>query len=154
MPKAPRSTAAVLKSMESGGRYSRAEAQELINEIESWKDCAEALASKLTDLADVDIDLNMDGLEDIKLDGVDYKDVAAAIETLNNAQDSALAAKEAVEEFIEAWEEMRDYAETWSEGEAEKDEIEDARNEMEGCAANLREKLDALTEMGIDVTDV
>jgi hypothetical protein len=113
------------------------------------------LSELLTDLAELDLDLNLgEEMQTLTIDDVDYSTVVKAAETLNAAVESANAAKEALDGFCEAWESAVDPIETWSDEDNDNETLANAKEELEQLVPGVLEKIDELKELGIDITEV
>lgn len=143
----------ILQKMADGKRtYTKADAEEMLDEVGSWYDKAEELANTLGELTALDLDIETEGLENLKLVDVHFSDVISALSTLRDGKEAAEEVKETLEEFSTAFEEWKEPTERWTQTE-NKQESGEARDELEEYAQGVIDRLDELAELGIDITD-
>lgn len=145
----------VLQAMADGKRssYSKAVTEDVLEEVGGWYDRAEELANTLGDLVALDLNINTEEMDDLKLGEINFSEVISAIETLQDAQEAASEIKETLEEFSTAYEEWKDPTERWTETE-NKQESGEARDELEEYAGGVIDRMNELAELGIDITNI
>ncbi|MFE7796995.1 hypothetical protein [Nocardia sp. NPDC057440] len=147
----PRTTTQVLNSIADDGRFSRAEVEELREEIASWAEKADELRENLTSIYDMDLDIDTEPLEvfSTPVDPADpngprenpFVVITEAIETIRAAHEKAEEIDSSLSDFASTWGSFEDHSETWLDEDQDKDDRAYAREEMVGWAGELRDKI-------------
>ncbi|MFI5776989.1 hypothetical protein [Nocardia sp. NPDC051570] len=146
----------VLHAIAQEKRYTRDQVRDLVADMPSWEENAEAWEEPFEVLAGLSVpdDLNTDGLDDVHVDGQSFEGITEAFEQLIGFKTAATAIRDALGEIEGLCSSFRDCAETWvnDDGDNDPDDIAQAKEEMLGAAGALDEKLSELDDYNIDLS--
>lgn len=143
MPKVP-----TIDKIADDSRFTRTEAEELNQDLETWRQNAETLQDRLNALTDLDLDDMIEKLADLEF-GEAFESLGEHLEGLKTAAEKAEEIKAQLDALTGI-----DYEsphETWADDGNDKEDRAAAREELVEAAAEIRDAKAELDRLGVDI---
>ncbi|KZM71095.1 hypothetical protein AWN90_42035 [Nocardia terpenica] len=134
-------------------RVTRNQVNTLIADTHSWEENADTWKEPFDALADLEVpdDVNTDGLDDIHVDDQSFEDVAETLTQVSGVKQAATTIRDTLAEIEGLCFDFREHAEVWVDEDADREDRAEAKEQLQGAAESLNEKLSELDSYNIDL---